>query len=510
VPGYQPRIGTDHVWFNGTDIHTFDAATGLGIRITELRGWDERPDVRDVRELRSGQDGEYADNLYLGGRTITVIGAVHGSSWVDLQARKRALAAVVQPASTEVLFKVPDPATSSPTAVYATTGMTGYERVSGRVVEAIQFGDMIGSRGMTFQFSMRASDPRVYSDVETSTDSGATGTAARTVTVDQTGTYATPPALVVTGPTASSFSVSEPTSGLSIAINGLTLLANDYVTIDCDERAIGYTSTYSSVRLNRGDVIAQWMLAETSGTTADNAQGAATYDGTYTGGFTLNQSGPSAGIAAVTFNGTTGYVTIPYSAVLNPDTLTIEGWVYVAASGGTQTVIDTLDSNRGWSLELAGGTIWRVSTGDGATTLDSGGFGGTITVGTWNHFAVVVDTLADTVKVYSNGADAVNYGMSGFTKATSGAMQFGRSGTTDYLNGSLSALTMYNSALSAAQVAALYAARTSTTEVSGYSYLNAASSRWANLGTGSSTYTLASSGLGSGSKLNVTYRDARV
>jgi hypothetical protein len=45
---------------------------------------------------------------------------------------------------------------------------------------------------------------------------------------------------------------------------------------------------------------------------------------------------------------------------------------------------------------------------------------------------------------------------------------------------------------------------------SAYTYLTASSTTWATLGTGSSTYTLASSGLNTGSKLNITYRDARL
>jgi ABC-type bacteriocin/lantibiotic exporter with double-glycine peptidase domain len=59
-------------------------------------------------------------------------------------------------------------------------------------------------------------------------------------------------------------------------------------------------------------------------------------------------------------------------------------------------------------------------------------------------------------------------------------------------------------------VAELYAASAATGTVSAYSYLSADTARWANLGTGSSTYTLDSTGLNTGSKLNVKYRDARL
>lgn len=509
MPGYQPRHDTDPVWFNGTMVNTLAITSAqAGVRITAVYGWDDRPDVRDVRELRSGQDGEYADNLYIGGRTITLEGEVYGSSWVNLQSRKRTLAALFQPSSDEVLLKIPDPATVSPTTVYATTGMSGYERVSCRVVEAIQFMDSLDPMCQVFQVILRASDPRVYSDTETSTDSGTSGTSARTATVDQGGSYETPPTLTVTGPTASTWSVSEPTSGLVLGTTSLDLVAGETVSFDVLNRTVDYTSTYSGVRLQRGDVIAQWMLAETSGTTADNAQGTSGYDGTYTGGFTLNQSGPVSGVASVELNGSTGYVTVPYSAALNPNAMTLEGWVRFDTTSGTQTVVESFDSNRGWSLKLSSGLL-QLTSGDASSEQSHFNYISR-SAATWYHVAIVLDAAADSLKLYVDAAPDINTNRSGFVMATSGALQFGRRDTTNYLDGRLSAFTMYNSALSQADIVELYLASAATTTLSGYQYLDASTARWANLGTGSSTYTLDSSGLNTGSKLNVAYRDARL
>lgn len=509
MPGYQPRVTTDHVWFNGTDVHTFSLSTGLGVRITEIRGWDERPDVRDVRELRFGQDGERADNLYLGGRTITISGQVYGSSWVDLQARKRALAAVFQPSSTEVLFKVPDPATASPTGTYATTGMTGYERVSARVIEPIAFGDMLGSVGMTFQVSLRASDPRVYSDVETSTDSGTTGTASRTVTVDQAGTYATPATITATGPTAATATVSEPSGPLSLAWSGLTLAAGESMSFDTLERTATFNATFQRVRLARTDIAAQWMLNETSGTTADNGEGTAAYDGTYTGGFTLNQAGPAAGIASTTFNGSTGYVTVPYNAALHPNATAFECWAKTTAAT-TQCILDNDNGTAGWYLEFnSAGTIrFVVRTVAGtALTISSA----VLPSSTWYHIVAVIDKINNYFSLYVNGALVQRRDVTiDETAVTSGALQIARRDTSEYLTGSVAACTMYETALSSSQVSDLYSASSATTALSGYGYLDAASLQWQNLGTASSTFTLASTGLDTGSKLNVTYRDARL
>lgn len=507
MPGFQPRLTTDHVWYNGTDIHTYALATGLGIRITEIRGWDERPDVRDVREVRFQQHGEYVDNVFLGGRTITIQGVIHGSSWVNLQSRKRELAALFAPTSTEVLLKIPDPATASPTAVYATTGMTGYERTNVRPIESIAFGDMIGVGAMTFQVILRASDPRIYSDVATSTDSGTTGTASRTCVVDQAGTFETPPSLSVTGPTGSSWSITEPTSTLSLSMSGITLTSSDVVTFDTDDRTIDIQATYSRVRLLTGSVIAQWMLNETSGLVADNAQGTATYDGTYAGGVTLNQAGPASGIASANFDGVDDRVDITYNAALAPSALTFEIWVNADTSSAQAAIADFANTaTNGWALlwELGGGFSVR---NPGATSVQALNPPYNST-GTWYH--VVVTLTASTICLYVNGT-LVSSGAYAYTPPTAENYCLGRlsSGASPF-DGKLAAATIYSGAFSASQVAELYAASAATTTLNGYTYLVATSSKWANLGTASSTFTLASSGLNTGSKLNVTYRDARL
>ena len=512
MPGYQPRHDTDPVWFNGTQVNNLTVTSDqTGVLITAVHGWDDRPDVRDVRSNRSGQDGEYADNLYLGGRTITIEGEVYGSTWANLQSRKRTLAALFIPTSTEVLLKIPDPSTTSPTAVYASTGMTGYERSSVRVVEAIRFGETRDPRCQVFQVVVRASDPRIYSDVATSTDSGTSGTAARTVTVDQGGTYETPPTVTATGPTAATWSVYEPSSGLVVGVEGLALGSGEAVAIDVDDRRLTWTAAYQRARTLRSDVIAGWMFNETSGTTADNIQGTATYDLTYTGGFTLNQSGHASGVASVALNGTTGYMTKSYTAGLNTAATTLEGWVKVTGSAGS-CVVSCVNAtyNQGYYLAIdhsAGGITlqWAASV----PVMDTIYAPLPVSVGTWMHVAFTLKNGEQ--RLYVNG-EVVGSGASGFVPATAQSLDFGRLqvGPTAYVAGNFGPWFMFSSALTESEVANLYAASASTMEIDAYSYVDASSSRWRNLGTSSSVFTLASSGLNTGSKLNATYRDARI
>lgn len=521
MAGYQPRHDTDPVWFNGTQVNSLTVASAqTGVRITAVYGWDERPDVRDVRELRSGQDGEYADNLYLGGRTITLEGEVYGSSWVNLQARKRTLAALFVPSSDEVLLKIPDPATVSPTGVYASTGMTGYERVMCRVVEAIQFGDTLDPMCQVFQVILRASDPRVYSDTVTSTDSGTTGTAARTVTVDQGGTYETPPTLTVTGPTASTWSVAEPSSGLQLDVSGLTLAASETATLGVIDRTFTFSATYQSARLKSlFPPVGIWMLNEAAGVTADNAEGTSARDGTYTGGYSLNQSSFASGIASVDVNGSTGYVSIPYVAALHPASATFEGWFYFDSTSGTQTIVDGITSNRGLRFEWSG-TQFVGTWGTGAGTASKSVTPYvTVATATWYRVVALYDATAsiyafevrDTAGTLVAGGNtpAITY-----SAATSGGHRLGSSlAGTNFFNGRLSACAVYstpNAVVTGALNAIVNDFPLSNGEATNaYTYLSASTARWASLGTGSSTYTLNSSGLNTGSKLTVAYRDAR-
>lgn len=517
MAGYQPRHDTDPVWFNGTKINHLDiTSTGVGVRVTGVFGWDDRPDVRDVRELRSGQDGEYADNLFIGGRTITLEGEVYGSSWVNLQARKRTLAALFIPSSNEVLLKIPDPATASPTTSYSTTGMTGYERLSCRVIEGIEFGDSLEPMCQTWQVVLRASDPRVYSDTETSTDSGTSGTAARTVTVDQGGTYETPVTLTVTGPSGPSHFIVEPDSGLQLEISGPQVLAGETLSIDVLDRLIEANLSYENSRLNfiegGASIVALWMMDETVGTTADNAEGTSARDGTYTGGFTLNQAGPVSGTSSVALNGTTGYVSIPNVAALYADPIIYEQWFKLDTVSGTQTLVDGITSNKGFMIDVLGGEI-RLTHRDISGANETYTVGAGLAISTWYRVVAILNRSTgpgprQIIQVYDAGGALITQreesGSTLFLPATAGGYRIGCTlAGANFLDGNVGPCSIFsvpvNGYVSSPESA-----------LQAYQYLSAASAVWANLGTGSTTYYLESDDLNTGSKLTVAYRDARL
>jgi hypothetical protein len=106
---YQPP-STHPVFYGGSQVNTSSwASDGLGVHLSALEGWEGGVEFEDNRESRPGTDGERARSGKMRGRELVVAGRVCGSSWADLQSRKRTLAGVFAPSSAEKLFKVPVP-----------------------------------------------------------------------------------------------------------------------------------------------------------------------------------------------------------------------------------------------------------------------------------------------------------------------------------------------------------------------------------------------------------------
>ena len=201
--------------------------------------------------------------------------------------------------------------------------------------------------------------------------------------------------------------------------------------------------------------VGYWRLDETSGTTAYDLS-AYGNNGTYTGGFTLGQSGALIGAgdndSSVLLDGSTGYINI--SSVPNAVSVTsISMWVNPANSNAT------------WALAISGGTgdsaaancyiktttalpyCYTANTGGTQTSLSS-----TVPIrpGQWNHIVFTFNTTGRTVYVNGKaaGSDAQNI-------APLRWQSIGNVGSY-YLNGSIDEAVIFNYALTATQVANLY------------------------------------------------------
>ncbi len=207
--------------------------------------------------------------------------------------------------------------------------------------------------------------------------------------------------------------------------------------------------------------VSYWRLGERSGTVARDVM--SRNHGTYVAAPTLGVAGALAGDGdtAVTFNGTSQYVDAGASASLQPgDTISIAAWVKRATTGATAAVASSgwgkwwfgfRSDDSLWFQEVAGGAIFLSAVG--AADLTS-----------WHHYAVTKNGATTTV--YRDGV-AVAGTVTNRTLTTGGspvyiAASYNWNGSAfaaaDFFDGPLDEVAIWNRALTAAEVAALYAA----------------------------------------------------
>jgi len=539
MSGYQPDATNRHpVGYGGTLVNNPDfIAQRYGVMVTGISGWDDALEVRDVREPRIAQDGEYADNLFLSGRSIVIEGIVAGTSWSDLQTRKRALAIVFAPHVTEKTLKMPLPSWTY-AAYNLATDNASWEQCAARVVAPIAFGEVRGFT-QTFQVGLRASDPRVYSGVATTTAGTRSGTVV-TAAVSNSGGVEVPATITVTGPitTGNVTLVGDVTNARSpeLVISGAlpTIASTESLLIDLQERTITLSAgaSLAAVRLVDPDIVALWKQDEAAGVVADNAQGTATYDGAWAGGPTLNQTGAYSGSTAVTYDGVNDSLAVAYSAALHPAAWTMEIRTKNIAKTTTagKALIDCSNANRGWRLVSRAFTNrgtwygWDLEYGNATTMTGLAGPSGRDEAQIVSHNNdywvtgyVSWDGSQFTIgTVYVLGSDPVGglrtrfvtYTPTGYAAPTAGSYYWMRNAAgSAFLSGSVDDIALWKRALSIDEMIALGSATTGTSN--GYVYLQE-KSRWGLLQPGASTYTFTNAGVAAGSALSVAYRSARV
>jgi hypothetical protein len=262
----------------------------------------------------------------------------------------------------------------------------------------------------------------------------------------------------------------NPTSPVADAVAANTCYQYRYVVADNVGNQVTVTSasvvkvipTYAATVTGTGNIWGWWRLGETSGTTASASSGSP--NGAYTNGPTLGVTGAIAGDSstAVQFDGNNDYVALGSRAFSS--NFSIEFWFRSTQGTGT---------NPGWT-QGAG-----LVTGDvGSTTNDVGvslrsdgtlvaGVGGTSIVsssGAWNdgnwHQVVFTRASGGGLLLYVDGASvATGSGTnSGLTANT--VFNFGRVYTaaagSNYLQGALDEVAIYNVVLDATTVSSHY------------------------------------------------------
>jgi hypothetical protein len=215
-----------------------------------------------------------------------------------------------------------------------------------------------------------------------------------------------------------------------------------------------------------------WRLGEAGGATAVDSVGG--HDGTYMGGLTYGVGGalPGDRDTAVEFDGSSGYVAVPFSAALNPQgPFTVEAWVRpnsIPDSAATPCPISSAQFNgnrSGWQIrERDTGWQFVLYTHNSSTVANDGlantSHGGVPSTNSWTHLVGVYD--GSSTYLYVNGIAfsssvsgyAANYddGVNAAAPFTIGA----RSSLNNNFSGRVDEAAFYNRALSPVEVSSHY------------------------------------------------------
>ena len=323
--------------------------------------------------------------------------------------------------------------------------------------------------------AQNVADGNCYLFTLTGTDNvGNAASLSTTVKVDETAPTLTP--LTVTRGTNSNyqyFNSGTNTYYYNPAVNG------DFTVSDAP--ADGGSGVASNVfpgvgwdQIKASNPVLYWRLGDTSGTTATDSSSAANNPGTYTGGYTLGQTGAITGDTdkAVLLNGTTGYVqnAAPKNLPTGASARSVEVW-FKTTSATQQNLFSygSLANGNEFSLFIKTATTffaWGYGTTADKTFTAPSAFND----GNWHQ---VVETYDGTnITVYLDGtslgsqADALTTSLAACTTGAGSCFTAGfatPSGDTNsgwYFNGTLDEVAVFPTALSAATISAQYAART--------------------------------------------------
>lgn len=213
------------------------------------------PIGRTADAVRPRWHGETPGSDYLEGRTITIDMTIRGSSSADAVANLDALLAVWQPITT--------PATTVPLS-YKFPGQAERE-FHGRPRRIDAATDRIITNSIPVVLEYRATDPLQYATTITSNSVGLiTASTGRTyprtynlsygggttasLTMTNSGTFATRPTFRITGPALNPV-IENVTTGESLSFS-IDIAASDYLDIDTDARTVllnGTASRYSTL-----------------------------------------------------------------------------------------------------------------------------------------------------------------------------------------------------------------------------------------------------------------------
>lgn len=204
-----------------------------------------------------------------------------------------------------------------------------------------------------------------------------------------------------------------------------------------------------------GDPTAWWRLDQTSGTAVPDASGT---------GHPATATGVTWSGGAASFAGTNSQQIATSGPVLDTTgSFTVSAWVNLASTASASQTFVSQDSVNasGFFLKYSSGS-WQFSrplTDETNPSAARATATATSPTGTWTHLVGTFDASSNTLALYVNGAQAAT-ATDPTPYAAAGPLAIGRGfynqAVTDQVDGSVSDVQVYQQALSAATVSALY------------------------------------------------------
>ena len=165
---------------------------------------------------------------------------------------------------------------------------------------------------------------------------------------------------------------------------------------------------------------------------------------------------------AASFGPTDSYITVPNKTKLNPPVLTLSAWIKTSCKDAAWRRIFDKGSTEGYTLTMGGGPVEKNWQGE--VCVEAGKsfvFSGIqVTDGTWHHIAgtfdgeeskIYVDGMIAQTKRWKGEAGRTSYNLTIGSNLSRPAKEFGPS-----FNGTMDDVMMFNRALSADEVQALF------------------------------------------------------
>lgn len=241
----------------------------------------------------------------------------------------------------------------------------------------------------------------------------------------------------------------------------------NHALVNTAERARRRGNTYTRAVL-ADSPLGYYHLGETSGTTMADSSGNAR-DGTYTGTYTLGQTGLVGAMGtdkSVRFNQGPGSVADATWHRLNTD-FTIEFWFKMNTDPAASTFPGIIrrgsGSLGGWAVfyNSSRQLNFRRDTGAGRSSDSTGLLLPTTASGATAYFAITYNEAATTLKFYKDGSEVVaarNTAASWTDTTLASALTFGIGDTAGQGDHTLDEVAIYGTELSSARISAHYAA----------------------------------------------------